>query len=66
MQYLHKITLILLIIGGLNYLLGSFMSGWDLSMYLFEFTPMLYMAIGIAAVYEILTHMGRCRECKKK
>jgi|AP95_1055475.scaffolds.fasta_scaffold05052_5 uncharacterized membrane protein YuzA (DUF378 family) len=66
MQYLHKITLILLIIGGFNYLLGSFISGWDLSMYLFEFTPMLYMAIGIAAVYEILTHMGRCRECKKK
>ena len=63
---IHTITFILLVIGGLNWLLmGVF--GWDIGMYLGGQTSMvsraIYVLVGLSAVYEIFTHKSRCKEC---
>ena len=62
---------ILLIVGGLNWLLvgvGGFMdSNWNLVSMLVGSWPvvegLVYVLVGLAAVYELVTHKGRCREC---
>jgi len=66
MKSLHKIAFILLIVGGINWLLlGVFQ--WEIGM-LFGGTSALvsriiYVLIGAAAVYEIFTHKQNCKAC---
>lgn len=63
---LHKVTFILLIIGGLNWLLlGVFK--WDVGA-LFGgqaalISRIIYVLVGLSALYEIFSHKGRCKEC---
>lgn len=63
---LHIVTFILLIIGGLNWLvLGLF--GWEIGV-LFGgqmelVSRVIYVLVGLAAVYEIFTHKTNCRAC---
>ena len=65
MQYLHKVTLILLIVGGLNWLLSVF--NWDLAMWLGEGNMMVanivYVLVGLSALYEVYAHKGMCKDC---
>ncbi|OGZ41327.1 MAG: hypothetical protein A3C80_03280 [Candidatus Ryanbacteria bacterium RIFCSPHIGHO2_02_FULL_45_43] len=61
MKNLHKIAFGLLILGGLLALLNA------LNIY-FAFLPSTFwrglgILIGAAAIYEIVTHTHRCREC---
>ena len=65
MKSLHKVTFILLVIGGLNWLLVAFDynlvdmllgSGSTLSM-------LVYILVGLSAVYEVATHKKNCRNC---
>ena len=62
------IAVILLVIGGLNWLLVG-VWGWDISRWLGGMDSTLARAIyvleGTAAVMELLTHSKRCKECKK-
>ena len=63
---MHKITLVLLIIGGLNWLLvGVF--GWDVSRLWGDMASVtsrvIYVLIGLSAVYEVVTHKSLCRNC---
>lgn len=61
---LHKIAFVLLVIGGLNWLLTGLVSGWDLGNYVGNTAAMVvYIVVGIAAVYELFGHKGRCKEC---
>ena len=66
MKTLHMIAFILLIVGGLNWLLvGVF--GWDIGV-LFggqtELIPrIIYILVGLAAVYELFTHKKNCKAC---
>jgi uncharacterized membrane protein YuzA (DUF378 family) len=61
---LHKIAFVLLIIGGLNWLLTGLVSGWDLANYVGNTGAMvIYILVGVAAIYEIFGHKGRCKEC---
>lgn len=61
---LHKIAFVLLIVGGLNWLLTGLVSGWDLANYVGNTAAMVvYILVGIAAIYEIFGHKGRCNEC---
>ena len=66
MKYLHVVSFILLIIGGLNWLAVGLFS-WDIGM-LFR-GPMatvsraIYVLVGLAAIFELLTHKKNCREC---
>ena len=62
---------ILVMIGGLNWLLvglGGFFGGnWDVVALLLGSWPavqwLVYIVIGLAAVYEIVTHKKNCKAC---
>lgn len=68
---MHGWSFILLIIGGLNWLLiglGSFMGGnWNVVNKILGSWPtvesLVYVLVGLAALYELFTHKGRCKDC---
>lgn len=67
MKVLHMITFTLLAIGGLNWLLVG-ITGKDLFMMLHmgfrDALPMLvYLLVGVSAVFEIVTHKHNCKAC---
>ena len=63
---LHKIAFLLLIVGGLNWLLvGLF--GWDIGS-LFGgmdavISRTIYILVGLGALIEIFTHKKNCKSC---
>lgn len=65
---LHSISFLLLIIGGLNWLLfgiwgtdvGTWLGGMDTSI-----ARIIYVLVGLAAIYEILMHKKICKMCDK-
>ncbi len=66
---IHMVTFLLLIIGGLNWLLvGLF--GWEIGSLFGGQNAMLsriiYVLVGLAAVYELASHKNRCKECMEK
>ncbi len=71
MKNLHMVAWILVIVGGLNWLLvglGGFMgSDWNLVNMILGSWPqvewLVYILVGLSAVYEIVTHKKSCREC---
>ena len=66
---MHKIAFVLLIIGGLNWLLVGTV-GWDVSRFLGGETSMIsravYILVGLAAVYEMVSHRECCKACENK
>ena len=70
MKALHMITWILVIIGGLNWLLvGIFGKGlFDfLNMTARQPLPMLvYLLVGISTLVELFTHKANCKMCGSK
>jgi uncharacterized membrane protein YuzA (DUF378 family) len=63
---LHMITFLLLVIGGLNWLLVGLFS-WDVGM-LFGgmsavISRVIYVLVGLSAVYVLATHKGDCKMC---
>ncbi|MBI4050841.1 MAG: DUF378 domain-containing protein [Candidatus Doudnabacteria bacterium] len=64
---MHRLTFTLVIIGGLNWLLqGVF--GWEIGQ-LFGgqeavVSRVIYILVGLSAVYEIATHGKRCLACR--
>lgn len=62
----HLITFMLVIIGGLNWLalgilqweIGSLFGGMDALI-----SRIIYILIGLAAVYELATHRSNCAKC---
>lgn len=63
---LHTLTFILLVVGGLNWLLVGLV-GWDIGQ-LFGGQDMLisriiYVLVGLSAIYEIFSHKRLCRMC---
>jgi uncharacterized membrane protein YuzA (DUF378 family) len=61
---MHKIAFILLIVGGLNWGLTALVGGWDLANYVGATVAMVvYILVGVAALYEVFTHKGICRSC---
>jgi uncharacterized membrane protein YuzA (DUF378 family) len=63
MKALHVIAFILVVIGGLNWLLvGLF--GLDVVMYLGPvIAKIVYILVGLSAIYLIFTHKKACRDC---
>lgn len=65
MKALHMVTWILLVIGGLNWLLVAF--DWNLVEKLVGSWPavqkLVYILVGLSAVYEIVTHKNSCKMC---
>jgi len=66
MKGLHIIALILLIVGGLNWLLVGIFS-WDVGE-LFGgqgeiISRIIYILVGLAAIFEIFSHKSTCKMC---
>jgi uncharacterized protein len=65
MKAVHIIAFVLLVIGGLNWLLFAF--GWNLVSTIFgagsTLSMLIYILIGISAIYEALMHGKNCRMC---
>ncbi len=62
---LHKVTFVLLVIGGLNWLLTAFDYGignW-LSP---SVANVVYIIVGLSALYEVFTHKKNCANCVGK
>ncbi len=63
---LHMVTFVLLVIGGLNWLLvGLF--GWDIGQ-LFGGQAMvvsriIYILVGLSAIVEVVNHKSDCKAC---
>jgi len=63
---LHMVTFLLLVVGGLNWLLigvfqfgiGDLLGGMEAPV-----TRVIYILIGLAAVYELATHKANCKNC---
>lgn len=66
MKAIHMIAFILVIVGGLNWLLvGLFM--WDVGS-LFGgmeniVSKIIYVLVGLSAIYLLFTHKGDCKAC---
>ena len=69
MKKAHMITFLLLVIGGLNWLLVGLV-GWDIGQ-LFggmgaPVSRIIYVLVGLSAVYELATHKKHCKDCSAK
>lgn len=65
MKSLHKVTYTLVIIGGLNWLLTAF--NFNLVEKLLGTWPsvvmIVYVLVGLSAIYEVATHKKNCKDC---
>lgn len=65
MKSLHMVTFILLVVGGINWGLTAF--GYNLVNMLLGGMPKLemlvYLLVGVSAVYEAATHKQNCKAC---
>lgn len=62
MKNIHKITFLLLIIGGLNW--GLEAAGYGIGNYIPErVTTVVYALVALSALYEVFNHKGLCRNC---
>lgn len=66
---MHMLAFILLIVGGLNWLLVGLI-GWDVGQ-LFggmgaAVSRIIYVLVGLAAVWEVATHKKNCAMCGMK
>ncbi len=62
----HMITFLLLVVGGLNWLLIG-VADLNLVLMIFGGMPMIekavYILVGLSAVYELIIHKGTCTMC---
>ena len=64
MKGLHTLTWILLIVGGLNWGLAFF--GWGIGNVLpLGVSKIIYLLVGLSALFEIFNHKNTCKECMK-
>jgi len=65
---IHKITFLLLAIGGLNWLLFA-VSGWEIGNVFGGMdhivSKVIYILVGLSAVYELIMHGKNCGMCGK-
>jgi uncharacterized membrane protein YuzA (DUF378 family) len=62
MKALHMVTFLLLVVGGLNWLLEAF--GYGIGRFLpGGVAQIVYILVGLSAVYELITHKRACKTC---
>ena len=65
---MHKLTYTLLVLGGLNWLvlalfnweIGQLFGGMDATV-----STIIYILIGVSALYELFMHKRNCKSCEK-
>lgn len=70
MKILHMAAYTLLWVGGVNWGVMGLFDGYNLVEMLLSFSPQLvqivYILVGVSALYTLATHMGDCRVCGGK
>ncbi len=61
---LHMITFLLLVIGGLDWLIIGLFDKDVVMLLGASLARIVYILVGLSAVYEVATHAGRCKDCK--
>lgn len=67
MKGLHSLAFILLIIGGLNWLLVALFD-WGIGNFFADgsiVTKVIYILVGLSAIVEIINHKSLCKKCDK-
>lgn len=63
---LHTISFILLVVGGLNWLLVGLFQ-WDIGIFFggqeATVSRVIYVLVGASAIYEVLIHKSYCKTC---
>lgn len=63
---LHMVTYLLMVVGGLNWLLVGLFQ-WDIGVLFGDMGTMvsrvIYVLVGLATVYELACHKGCCKMC---
>ena len=63
---LHMITFLLLVVGGLNWLLVGLL-GWDIGMLfggqMATISRVIYVLVGLSALAEVAMHKSDCKMC---
>jgi len=65
MKALHSVAFVLVIVGALNWLLEAI--GWNLVEAILgsgSLAKIVYIVVGLSAVYLVLTHKKSCRNCE--
>lgn len=67
MKILHGAAFMLVIVGGLNWLLVG-LAGWDIGM-LFggqgaPVSKIVYILVGLSAIYLLVSHKNDCKHCE--
>ncbi len=66
MKGLHMITFILLVVGGLNWLLQGLFK-WDVGQIFggqeMMISRIIYVLVGLSALHQIFTHKSYCKYC---
>lgn len=69
MKWLHMVAFILVIIGGVNWLLLA-VTGWEIGQLFGGMSALLsqiiYVLVGLSAIYLALTHKKTCKDCETK
>ncbi len=69
MKTTHSIAFILVIVGGLNWLLVGFF-GWDIGNIFggqgAAISRIVYILVGLSALYLATTHRSDCKYCEKE
>lgn len=64
MKILHMVTWLLLVMGGLNWLLVGLGSAWTLETLVgLSVAKVIFVLVGLSAIYELVTHKKGCRTC---
>jgi uncharacterized membrane protein YuzA (DUF378 family) len=69
MKVIHVIAFVLLVIGGLNWLLIAFNPGWNIVQDIFGIgliSNVIYFLVGLSAVYLAIVHGKDCKVCSSK
>jgi uncharacterized membrane protein YuzA (DUF378 family) len=68
MKLLHMVAYVLLWVGGLNWGLVGLLHVNLVEMIfgMGMLTNLIYVLVGLSAVYSLLTHMGDCKVCSMK
>jgi uncharacterized protein len=66
MKSIHMVTFILLVVGGVNWLLYALL-GWEIGSLVggmsSPIAKVIYILVGLSAIYEVVTHKNCCKVC---
>lgn len=69
MGWLHKIAFVLVVIGGINWLLLAVL-GWEIGQIFggmsAPISQIIYVLVGLSAIYLAVTHKKNCKDCEVK